>query len=97
MSDDTEECQLSGLIDVLMPFDCYARCYSRPSYCAAEEAAKLLGIGRSLAYQRAASGELPVIGSGRRPLISKPALDKPLETPPPFEASVAKQKGRKAL
>jgi excisionase family DNA binding protein len=43
-----------------------------------EEAAKLLGIGRSVAYIAARDGELGgvrVIRVGRRLLIPKPALD----------------------
>ena len=43
-----------------------------------EEAAKLLGIGRSAAYEAARSGELPVIRIGRRWLVSKQALDRML-------------------
>ena len=43
-----------------------------------EEAAKLLGIGRSSAYEAARSGELPVIRIGRRWLVSKQALDRML-------------------
>jgi excisionase family DNA binding protein len=43
-----------------------------------EEAAKLLGIGRTPAYNAARNGELggvPVIRVGRRLLVPKPALD----------------------
>ena len=43
-----------------------------------EEAGKLLGIGRSVAYEAARCGELPVIRIGRRWLVSKVALDKML-------------------
>ena len=43
-----------------------------------EEAGKLLGIGRSAAYEAARSGELPVIRIGRRWLVSKQALDRML-------------------
>ena len=43
-----------------------------------EEAGKLLGIGRSAAYEAARCGELPVIRIGRRWLVSKVALDKML-------------------
>ena len=44
-----------------------------------EEAAKLLGIGRSLAYELARTGELPVVKFGRkRLLVSRRALEKML-------------------
>ena len=43
-----------------------------------EEAAKLLGIGRSAAYEAARTGEIPVIRIGRRLLVSKTALDRML-------------------
>ncbi len=45
-----------------------------------EETAKLLGIGRSLAYELAVSGELPGCRRlGRRYLVSKKALHQFLE------------------
>jgi len=95
MPDDTEEDQLSRLIDVLVPFSCHANCYYyQLSYRRSRET-ELLGIDRSLAYRRASSGELPVIRLGRR--LSKPALDRLLEIPLPLEPSVAKQNERKAL
>ncbi len=43
-----------------------------------EEAGKLLGIGRSAAYEAARTGELPVIRIGRRWLVSKQALERML-------------------
>jgi len=43
-----------------------------------EKAGRLLGIGRSAAYEAARSGELPVIRIGRRLLVSKQALDRML-------------------
>lgn len=43
-----------------------------------EEAGRLLGIGRSAAYEAARSGELPVIRIGRRLLVSKQALERML-------------------
>jgi excisionase family DNA binding protein len=39
-----------------------------------EEAAELLGIGRSAAYEAARSGDLPVRRIGRRILVPVPAL-----------------------
>ena len=44
-----------------------------------EEAAKILGIGRQLAYDRVKTGEIPVIKIGRRLLVPRHALDKLLE------------------
>ena len=42
------------------------------------EAAELLGLGRSLTYDLANRGELPVIRFGKRIMVSKPALMKML-------------------
>ena len=39
-----------------------------------EEAGELLGIGRSLAYAKAASGELPSIRLGRRLVVPTAAI-----------------------
>lgn len=39
-----------------------------------EEAGELLGIGRSLAYEKAASGELPSIRFGRRLVVPTATL-----------------------
>lgn len=44
-----------------------------------EETAKLLGIGRQLAYDRVKTGEIPVIKIGRRLLVPRSALQKLLE------------------
>lgn len=44
-----------------------------------EETAKLLGIGRQLAYDRVKAGEIPVIKIGRRLLVPRRALEKLLE------------------
>ena len=43
-----------------------------------EEAGRLLGIGRSAAYEAARCGQIPVIRIGRRWLVSKIALDRML-------------------
>lgn len=40
-----------------------------------EQAAKILGVGRSLAYSAAASGELPTIRLGRRLLVPRVRLE----------------------
>jgi excisionase family DNA binding protein len=44
------------------------------------EAATLLGISRSFAYELAKRGELPVVHLGRRQLVSKAALAKIIES-----------------
>ena len=49
-----------------------------------EEAAKVLGIGRNLCYERVKTGEIPVIKIGRRLLVPKKALEKLLEEPHPL-------------
>ena len=41
-----------------------------------QEAAKILRIGRSDAYEAARTGELPVIQFGRRKLVPRAALEK---------------------
>lgn len=48
-----------------------------------EETAKLLGIGRQLAYDRVKTGEIPVIKIGRRLLVPRSALEKLLTNPTP--------------
>jgi excisionase family DNA binding protein len=42
------------------------------------EAAKLLGIGRSAAYEAARRGELPTLSFGRRLVVLSAALEKML-------------------
>jgi len=44
-----------------------------------EEAAGLLGISRSLAYELAARGELPVLRLGRRIVIPRAGLERLLD------------------
>ena len=44
-----------------------------------DEAAKLLGIGRNLCYEKVKTGEIPVIRIGRRLLVPRRALEKLLE------------------
>ena len=46
-----------------------------------KEAAKVLGIGRGLCYDRVKTGEIPVIKIGRRLLVPRRALEKLLEEP----------------
>ena len=45
------------------------------------EAAKILGIGRNLCYDRVKTGEIPAIKIGRRLLVPRKALAKFLEEP----------------
>ena len=52
-----------------------------------EEAAKLLGIGRQLAYDKVKTGEIPVIKIGRRLLVPRRALEKLLEEPKSFSST----------
>ena len=51
-----------------------------------EEAAKVLGIGRNLCYDRVKTGEIPAIKIGRRLLVPKAALEKLLEEPKPLNS-----------
>lgn len=44
-----------------------------------EEAAKLLGIGRDLAYRLARAGEIPSVRLGRRLVVPRKALELWLE------------------
>jgi excisionase family DNA binding protein len=46
-----------------------------------EEAAKLLGIGRALAYEMARTGKLPTIRFGRRLIVPCRAVERLLEDP----------------
>ena len=57
-----------------------------------EEAAKLLGIGRNLCYDRVKTGEIPVIKIGRRLLVPRRALEKLLEDPKPLNLTPAANK-----
>lgn len=47
------------------------------------EAAELLGIGRSAAYEAARRGDLPTVRIGRRVLVPRAALEKMLDVPTP--------------
>ena len=44
------------------------------------EAARVLGIGRSAAYEAVRTGEIPVVRIGKRILVPRVALDRLLET-----------------
>ena len=47
--------------------------------CTVEEAAKILGIGRGLAYELVAQGKIPHLRLGRRIVIPIAALNRILE------------------
>jgi excisionase family DNA binding protein len=47
-----------------------------------DEAGAMLGIGRSLAYQLAHNGQLPVIRLGKRFLVSRKAFEAMLDVKP---------------
>ncbi|MBA7482902.1 hypothetical protein ES707_18405 [subsurface metagenome] len=51
------------------------------------ETAKLLGIGRQLAYDRVKTGEIPVIKVGRRLLVPRRALERLLDEPKPINTT----------
>ena len=53
------------------------------------ETAKLLGIGRNLAYDKVKTGEIPVIKLGRRLLVPKKALEALLTEPQPLNLTPA--------
>jgi len=52
-----------------------------------EEAAQLLGISRSFAYEAVQKGEIPSMRIGRRILVPKAALDRLLRSGTPEETS----------
>jgi len=54
------------------------------------EAAKLLGIGRQLAYDKVKTGEIPVLKIGRRLLVPKAALEKLLNEPKSSDLTFSK-------
>ena len=53
---------------------------SRKTYTITE-AAELLGVGKSAAYEAARRGEIPVIRIGRRLVVPKAALQRLLKCP----------------
>ena len=55
-----------------------------------EETAKLLGIGRQLAYDKVKTGEIPVLKIGRRLLVPRAALEKLLNEPKPLDLTQSK-------
>ena len=54
------------------------------------ECAKILGIGRQLAYDKVKTGEIPVIRIGRRLLVPRRALEKLLADPKPLNLTATK-------
>ena len=70
---------------------------SRSTHClvyTVTEAAELLGLGRSTAYELAATGELPTVRLGRRLMVTRPALTALLgfEPPLPYELDDAQHR-----
>ena len=64
------------------------------------EAAKMLGISRGLAYEMVKMGKIPSVHFGKRILIPRSALDKLLEEPKPLNltpAGLAPKSGQKQL
>ncbi|MCJ7425965.1 MAG: helix-turn-helix domain-containing protein [Dehalococcoidales bacterium] len=55
------------------------------------ETAKLLGIGRQLAYEGVKTGQIPVIKVGRRLLVPRAAVEKLLEDPKPLNFASGRQ------
>ena len=53
-----------------------------------EETARVLGIGRQLAYDRVKTGEIPAIRVGRRLLVPRWALEKMLREPGTLKAAL---------
>ena len=56
-----------------------------------EEAAKVLGISRTLGYQAAKTGELPTIRIGGRILVSRRVIEKMLDGNEHFDGRFDKQ------
>ncbi len=54
-----------------------------------EEAAEVLGIGRTLAFEMARRGELPTLRLGRRLVVPRPALMRMLAGEPTAEQPTA--------
>ena len=52
------------------------------------EAAELLGIGRSTAYEYVASGEIATVRIGSRLVVTRPALTQLLGVEPPLPAEM---------
>ena len=51
----------------------------QPLAISIEEAGRLLGISRGLAYQMAKRGDLPTVSFGRRRMVPRKALEQMLE------------------
>ena len=59
-----------------------------------KETARLLGIGRQLAYDRVKTGEIPVLKIGRRLLVPRIALEKMLQEPKTINPDVSADRSR---
>jgi excisionase family DNA binding protein len=57
----------------------------RPATLSITEAAAVLGIGRTLAYELARTGELPTLRLGRRLVVPRHALERMLGASAPTE------------
>jgi len=53
------------------------------------EAAKMLGISRGLAYEMVKTGEIPSVHFGKRVLVPRAALEKMLAEPKPLNLTPA--------
>jgi len=53
------------------------------------EAAKMLGISRGLAYEMVKTGEIPSVHFGKRVLVPRAALEKMLAEPKPLSLTPA--------
>ena len=53
------------------------------------EAAKMLGISRGLAYQMVKMGKIPSVQFGKRVVVPRSALEKMLEAPKPLNLTPA--------
>jgi excisionase family DNA binding protein len=56
-----------------------------------EECARVLGIGRQLAYEKVKTGEIPVLKIGRRLLVPRAALKKLLDEPNSINVQKSKE------
>ena len=79
--------KLNGIVQHLTyPMKC-ENLFGRPTMqkrtYSVEEAATILGIGRSAAYQAVRTGEIPAIRIGRRLLVPVQALEQLLSTAKP--------------
>lgn len=65
-----------------------------PLTMSVEDAAKLLGVSRGLAYEAARRGELPTIKLGRRLLVPTARLLELVSAPQERSPSLSREQGR---